>query len=70
MRDDVEAIATQLMDAYDRREMLPPITREHPDFDIDAAYDVLKVIERRRRANGWRPVGRKIGFTNRTLWPR
>jgi 2-oxo-3-hexenedioate decarboxylase len=21
-------------------------------------------------AGGWRPVGRKIGFTNRTIWPR
>ena len=70
MRDDIEAIATRLIEAYDRREMLTPITQEHPDFDIDAAYDVLAVIEQRRRANGWRPVGRKIGFTNRTLWPR
>ena len=24
----------------------------------------------RRIARGWRPVGRKIGFTNRTIWPR
>ena len=70
MRDDIEAIATLLMDAYDRRETLPPITHEHPDFDIDAAYDVLSAIEQRRRASGWRSVGRKIGFTNRTLWPR
>ncbi len=23
-----------------------------------------------RLAAGWRPVGRKIGFTNRTIWPR
>ena len=23
-----------------------------------------------RLAQGWKPVGRKIGFTNRTLWPR
>jgi 2-oxo-3-hexenedioate decarboxylase len=31
---------------------------------------VLHEIESRRIAQGWRPVGRKIGFTNRTLWPR
>jgi 2-oxo-3-hexenedioate decarboxylase len=24
----------------------------------------------RRRARGWQPIGRKIGFTNRTIWPR
>ncbi len=70
MRDDIEAIASLLMDAYDRRETIPPITSEHPDFDTDAAYEVLAVIEQRRRASGWRSVGRKIGFTNRTLWPR
>jgi 2-oxo-3-hexenedioate decarboxylase len=29
---------------------------------------VLAHIESVRRAEGWRPVGRKIGFTNRTLW--
>ncbi len=27
-------------------------------------------IEARRVASGWTPVGRKIGFTNRTIWPR
>jgi 2-oxo-3-hexenedioate decarboxylase len=27
-------------------------------------------IERRRGAQGWKPIGRKIGFTNRTIWSR
>jgi 2-keto-4-pentenoate hydratase len=31
---------------------------------------VLREIESRRIMQGWRPVGRKIGFTNRTIWPR
>ena len=31
---------------------------------------MLHDIETRRRAQGWQPVGRKIGFTNRTIWPR
>ena len=43
---------------------------EVPDFDVAAAYDVLFEIERRRRAQGWIPAGRKIGFTNRTIWQR
>ena len=33
-------------------------------------YAVLHDIETRRRAQGWKAVGRKIGFTNRTIWPR
>ena len=31
---------------------------------------MLHEIERRRVVDGWQPVGRKIGFTNRTIWPR
>ena len=67
---DVEDIAGRLIAAYDAASTLAPITTEAADFDVAAAYDVLFEIERRRRAQGWVPVGRKIGFTNRTIWPR
>jgi 2-keto-4-pentenoate hydratase len=66
----IDAIARQLIDAQDRATTIPPIAATAPDFDVDAAYDVLLEIESRRIAQGWRPVGRKIGFTNRTIWPR
>ena len=68
--DHVGAIATRLIAAYDGATALPPITADEPRFDVAAAYDVLAEIERRRIDGGWRPVGRKIGFTNRTLWQR
>ena len=67
---DVAALATRLIAAHDGAQTLAPITAEAADFDIAAAYDVLAEIERRRRAQGWMPVGRKIGFTNRTIWSR
>lgn len=66
----IGAIARRLMDAQDRATTTPPIAAAVPGFDVDAAYDVLLEIETRRIAQGWRPVGRKIGFTNRTIWPR
>src|SRR5262245_14386481 len=50
--------------------MLAPITQSHPEFSVADAYAVLAEIEARRRAQGWWPVGRKIGFTNTTIWPR
>ena len=53
---------------YDSGESIAPITEDDPDFDLAAAYDVLAHIDAVRRADGWRAVGRKIGFTNRTLW--
>jgi len=67
---DRKAVADALMAAYDAATMLPPITGAAPDFSVTDGYAVLLDIEERRRAQGWRSVGRKIGFTNRTIWPR
>jgi 2-oxo-3-hexenedioate decarboxylase len=61
--------ATELLDALDRTRQIPPITDREPSFDDAAAYQVSAEILRRRRARGERPIGRKIGFTNRTIWP-
>ena len=63
-------IADRLIAAQDGATMLPPITAHAPDFSVADAYEVLRQIEARRCAQGWRPVGRKIGFTNRTIWDR
>ncbi len=67
---DIGKIATRLIAAYDQATQLPPISAEEPGFDVPAAYAVLFEIERRRRAQGWQPAARKIGFTNRTIWAR
>jgi 2-oxo-3-hexenedioate decarboxylase len=63
-------IADRLIAAWDDAAQIAPITAGEPGFDIAAAYAVLDAIERRRIAQGWRPLGRKIGFTNRTIWAR
>src|SRR5439155_7670240 len=55
---------------YDRVGTIEPITSADPTFDVEAAYAVLAEIEARRVASGWRRAGRKIGFTNRTIWAR
>jgi 2-keto-4-pentenoate hydratase len=67
---DIGAVAARLIAAHDSATTLAPITEGNPGFDVIAAYEVLREIEIRRVAAGWRPVGRKIGFTNRTIWPR
>lgn len=67
---DLNTVASRLLKAYEQSALLEPITNTEPDFDLDAAYEVLWIVEERRRAAGWTPVGRKIGFTNRTLWER
>jgi 2-oxo-3-hexenedioate decarboxylase len=63
-------IADALIAAYDTATMLPPITASAPEFSVADGYAVLHDIETRRRAQGWKTAGRKIGFTNRTIWPR
>lgn len=67
---DLTAIADRLIAAYDGATTLSPITAGAPNFSVTDGYAVLHEIETRRRAQGWQPVGRKIGFTNRTIWPR
>jgi 2-keto-4-pentenoate hydratase len=67
---DHTEIAGRLIVAYDGVTSLAPITASQPDFSVMDGYAVLARIEDRRIAQGWQPVGRKIGFTNRTIWPR
>ena len=66
---NTDAIATELLDALDRGVLIEPITARHPDFDAAAAYQVGAELLCRRRTRGERAIGRKIGFTNRTIWP-
>ncbi len=63
-----EAVATDLLAALDGNAIVGPITGRDPGFDADAAYLVSAEILRRRRARGETPIGRKVGFTNRTIW--
>ena len=57
-----------MLDAYDHAKLIPSIAAREPDFDLDAGYLVLAELMRERRARGRRPIGRKTGFTNRSIW--
>jgi 2-keto-4-pentenoate hydratase len=65
---DVEKAATTLGDAYDEGRLLSPLTDEDPTLDEESAYAIAQCLHERRLARGDRPVGRKIGFTNRAIW--
>jgi len=66
---EIRTIAHHLIDSYDNAVTMPTITSGCPGFDNGAAYNVLAEIAARRRQQGWTPAGRKIGFTNRSIWP-
>jgi len=61
-------MAGAVLDAANGRTPIDLLSDRHPQLDEDGAYAIASEIHARRRARGERPVGRKIGFTNRTIW--
>jgi 2-oxo-3-hexenedioate decarboxylase len=47
-----------------------PFSERYPGLSATAGYEAARALHAHRVAQGWTPVGRKIGFTNRTIWPR
>jgi 2-oxo-3-hexenedioate decarboxylase len=69
MTSDAE-IADAIVTAQDGAGTIATLTGADPAFDVARAYDVLALINARRKSSGWVPIGRKIGFTNHTIWER
>jgi 2-oxo-3-hexenedioate decarboxylase len=65
-----ETIADELARAYASATQVAPIAARESGFDVAAGYAVLARLHAWREAQGWRPIGRKIGFTNVTIWER
>ena len=64
----VEETARELLNALDRGGTIPSIAERHPGFGWEDGYRIAAELCRLRRARGERPIGRKIGFTNRKIW--
>jgi len=62
--------ADRLFAAIEAATQIAPLSSHDAAFDVAAAYRVLGELHGRREAQGWTRIGRKIGFTNRTIWPR
>ena len=67
---DSKAIATELLDALDQGRTIPSVVERYPAFDWDDGYRVAAELHELRVRRGEKPVGRKIGFTNRNIWPQ
>ena len=65
---EAEAIAKELLSAYETGQMvsIPPSGR--PEFDLNMAYEVEAILKRSLEANGHRAVGRKVGYANKAMW--
>lgn len=67
---DAAAVAAELAQLHDRAGLADAFTSRDAGFTPAAGYAAARQLHARRLAAGWRPVGRKIGFTNRSIWPR
>lgn len=67
--ENMNPLAAQLLDAYDRKRQIPLISAGDPAFNLTDAYRLTGALIALRQARGERLVGRKIGFTNRAVWP-
>lgn len=68
--DDIRTVAAQALAALDDTRQVEPFSARCADLDMAQAYAVSAAIHRMRLARGETPVGRKLGFTNRMLWPQ
>ncbi len=66
--DRIAAYAEELLAARDSGRQIQTISGREPGFDWTDAHAIAARIRTLRYASGEVPVGRKIGFTNRTIW--
>jgi 2-keto-4-pentenoate hydratase len=64
------ALARELIALHEAPHEVAPFSERYPGLTAEAGYAAARALHEHRLAAGWRPVGRKIGFTNRTIWPR
>ncbi|HMN50830.1 MAG TPA: fumarylacetoacetate hydrolase family protein [Xanthobacteraceae bacterium] len=62
--NETAAKATEILDAIDHQKRLVPFG----GIELPQAYAVVAEMKRLRVARGEKVMGRKIGFTNRTIW--
>ncbi len=62
-------IAAEAFDAFNSGgRHVQSFSARHPEFTLDDAYRVTAFAHKLRVSHGYKPVGRKIGFTNRRMW--
>lgn len=64
----VEQISAELIALLGSDQQVEPFSRRGVPFDLATAYQIVSRVGELRRTLGQKPVGRKIGFTNRSIW--
>jgi 2-oxo-3-hexenedioate decarboxylase len=64
----IETAADHILSALTDRKSIAPLTDAPQGLSLPDAYRISRAVTARRIARGEHAVGRKIGFTNRTIW--
>ena len=64
----IDDVASRVIATLDARAQIAPVSQTHAGFDLETAYAVNARVAALRTARGEKPVGRKLGFTNRNIW--
>jgi 2-keto-4-pentenoate hydratase len=64
-----KSIAAEAFAALVGTRQIPPFCSRPGGLSVDDAYRVTPRVRRLYEAGGAKVIGRKIGFTNRTIWP-
>ena len=64
------SLAERLLQAYDQGTLTRLPSADDGAFDMRAAFGAADELRRLRIARGEKPLGCKIGFTNRSIWDR
>jgi 2-oxo-3-hexenedioate decarboxylase len=66
----ITALADRLLVALDRADCIPLPSAQADGLALGKAYAVAQRLAQLRTERGERPIGWKIGFTNRSIWDR
>src|SRR5579862_4223222 len=66
---DISAIGAEIFATLGTGRQVAPFTSRPTGLTVADAYRVSAALNAMRQARGEKPLGRKIGFTNRTIWP-
>jgi 2-keto-4-pentenoate hydratase len=66
----LKKISEELIELEASGRTAPPFSARFSKLDAEGGYRAMRRLHEHRLTIGWRPVGRKIGFSNRSIWPR
>ena len=64
----IDAMAAEAFDLLGTGRQTAPFTLRSGSLTLAEAYRCGRKVQSLREARGEKPIGRKIGFTNRTIW--